>query len=141
VVNDLDAAGWTRLVEDESRLQALERRWEGSLRRCLLDQLRITGAYARYAARARAKQRVVGDPGSRSVDAWTRFQLTAWYFEQRGGGGLVPEDVAAHAATIGFPDLDAFYRALWCEHRFVTAARHASTLPPVGSGPAETSAS
>jgi hypothetical protein len=140
LANDLDAVGWARLVEDEARLQALEGRWEGSLRRYLLDHLRTTGAYAGYATRARAKQCAVGDEAaSRSADDWTRFQLTAWYFEQRGG--LAPEDVAVYAMTIGFPDLAAFYRALWREHGFVSAARPSSTPPPAGSGPAETPAS
>jgi hypothetical protein len=127
--NDLDSGGWTRLVEDEARLQALERRWERSLRRYLLDHLRTTGAYVAYATRARAKQGVLGhDMASRPADDWTRLRLTAWYFEQRGD--FAPEDVATHAATIGFSDVAAFYRAIWREHEFVTAAGARPARPP-----------
>jgi hypothetical protein len=132
--HDLDAAAWSRLVEDETRLQALEHRWERSLREHLLAHLRLAGTYAAYAARARAKQRVVGDGAARSIDEWARFRLTAWYFEQRGG--LEPEDVAIHAASRGFPDLDAFYRALWREHAFVTATEPPAGPPVSGDGPA-----
>lgn len=132
--NDLDAGGWARLVEDEARLEELERRWDGALRPYLLDHLRATGAYAGYSERARAKHQVVRSASSgRPVDDWTRLQLTAWYFEQRGG--LLPEDVAEHAATRGFPDVDAFYQALRREHDFVTVARDRSSPPAAGGGP------
>jgi hypothetical protein len=128
VANDLNAGGWARLVEDEARFQELERRWQGALRPYLLDHLRATGVYGGYAVRARAKQQVVGsDSPARSVDDWIRFRLTAWYFERRGD--LVPEHVAEHAAALGFPDLDAFYRALRREHDFVRAGSGSAPSP------------
>jgi hypothetical protein len=135
--NGLDAEGWRRLVDDEARLEALARRWERSLRPHVLAHLRASGAYARYAARARAKERLVdhADAGA-PLDGWTRLALTAWYVETRGG--LVPEDVAAHAASLGFPDLEAFYRALRRERGFVMAApRRGAPSPPAapGAGP------
>jgi hypothetical protein len=86
-----------------------------------VDHLRATGDYARHAARARAKERVLEATGldPTYVDEWTRFRLTTWYFEHRLGVS-VPDDLPAYAAEIGFADLHAFYRALLREYVYVT---------------------
>ena len=128
--NDLTRADLTRLVDDEARLARLEAETGACDASHLLDQLRVAGDYARYAARARAKQRVLAGSGvdHAHADEWTRFRLTAWYFEQRLGASI-PDDVAAHAARIGFADLDAFYRALLREHLYVTHGGHPGAAP------------
>jgi hypothetical protein len=122
--SDLDGAGWARLVQDEARLEELAARYERSLGPYLLDHLRVTGAYARYAARARAKQSAVEAPGGDPprLDDWARSRLLAWYFE-RTGVGLDAGDVATHATRAGFRDVDAFYRALHREFAYVHRAR------------------
>jgi hypothetical protein len=132
--SDLDGAGWARLVQDEARLEELGSRYERSLGPYVLDHLRVTGAYGRYAARARAKQAILEASGGEppELDDWARSQLTAWYFE-RTGLGLVSEDVVAHAVRAGFPDLDAFYRALRREFAYVHRARRGA--PPNGAPP------
>jgi hypothetical protein len=135
--NDLTAPDLARLIDDEARLARLEAGSGAQATAHLLDQLRVAGDYARYAARARAKQRVLAESGfgRPHVDEWTRFRLTAWYFEERLGAAI-PDDIAAHAARIGFPDLDAFYRALLGEHLYVThGERPVSTPGPVSDAP------
>jgi hypothetical protein len=120
--NDLDPAGLDELLEDEARLAGLEARIGAAPDAHVLDHLRTTGDYPRYAARARAKatmearQALDGD----APDEWTRFRLTMWYFVARTGAD-VPEDVADYAARVGFPSVDAFYRALLREHRYLEA--------------------
>lgn len=119
--NDLTATTFARLVDDEARLGQMETLAVSSADACLVDHLRATGDYVRYAARARAKERVLAGAGldQAHVDEWTRFRLTVWYFEEHLGG-RVPDDVTAYAAEIGFPDLDAFYGALLREYVYVT---------------------
>ena len=128
--NDLAPPDLTRLADDEARLARLDVEVGARTEAHVLDQLRLTGDYARYAARARAKQRALAesgvDPGH--VDEWTRFRLTAWYFEKRLGASI-PDDIAAHATRIGFTDLDGFYRALLREHRYVTHEERPVAVP------------
>lgn len=128
--NDLSRADLARLVDDEARLAQLDAVTRAGVGSHLVDQLRVAGTYPRYAARARAKQRVLAESGfdHLHVDEWTRFRLTAWYFEQRLGASI-PDDISAHATRIGFADLDAFYRALLREHLYVTRGGQPSTAP------------
>jgi hypothetical protein len=129
--NGLTPAALSRLVDDEARLDRLGALAGAAAEAHLLDHLRATGDYARHAARARAKARVLAGTGLQvaHVDDWTRFRLTAWYFEQRLGVP-VPDDIAAYGAEIGFADLDAFYRALLREYVYVTHARPTADREP-----------
>ena len=126
--NDLTSSDLARLVDDEARLAQLETRAGPSVDDHLLDQLRVAGDYARYATRARAKQRALAEAGldHAHVDERTRFGLTTWYFEQRLGAPI-PDDVSAHAARIGFGNLDAFYRTLLREYVYVTRGEQPAT--------------
>src|SRR5262249_56755690 len=111
--NDLVRPDLARLADDEGRLARLDADTGMLARAHVLDQLRLAGDYEQYAARARAKQRVLAESGlDRShVDEWTRFRLTVWYFEKRLGS-TIPDDISAYATGSGFADPDAFYRAL-----------------------------
>jgi hypothetical protein len=133
--NDLTPAALARLVDDEARLDRLGAVAGPSAEAHLVDHLRATGDYPRHAARARAKAHVLAEAGlpPAPVDEWTRFRLTAWYFEQRLGAA-VPGDLPAYAAEIGFADLDGFYRALLREYVYVTHPRAPAdrAAPPDG---------
>jgi hypothetical protein len=130
--NDLSPTALARLVDDEARLDRLGALAGPTAEAHLVDHLRASGDYPRHAARARAKARVLAATGRppAHVDEWTRFRLTAWYFEHRVGVA-VPADIPAYAAEIGFADLDAFYRALLGEYVYVThASGEAPAAPP-----------
>src|SRR5262249_53144395 len=122
--------GLARPADDEGRLARLDADTGMLARAHVLDQLRLAGDYEQYAARARAKQRVLAESAvdHSHVDEWTRFRLTVWYFEKRLGS-TIPDDISAYATGIGFADLDAFYRALAGEHRYVTLAERSVPLP------------
>ena len=84
--NDLDAVSMERLVADEAGLAILRDRAKASLEPYMLDELRMTAAYERFAERARRKTAVLAAslpevPGRRS--GFADLALRLWYFEQR----------------------------------------------------------
>jgi len=119
--SDLTPVAFARLVAEEAQLEQLETLGRLRAEAHLLDDLRVRGEYSRYAARARAKQRTLAAMGLEDdqVDEQTKLQVTLWYFEKRLGLP-VPDDIAQHAADVGFPDTGSFYRALWREWIHVT---------------------
>ena len=119
--NDLTPASFARLIDEEARLEQLETLARPRAEAHLLDDLRVRGDYARYAARARAKRRTLDgvEAAEDQLDERTKFEVTLWYFEKRLGLP-VPDDIAKHAVDIGFPDTASFYRALWREWIHVT---------------------
>jgi hypothetical protein len=128
--SDLTPIAFARLVDEEAKLEQLEALGRLQAEAHLLDDLRVRGEYARYAARARAKQRtlavvVLEDD---QLDERTKLQLTLWYFEKRLGLP-VPDDIARHAADVGFPDIESFYRALWRESVHVTRGDRPDAVP------------
>jgi hypothetical protein len=114
--SDLTPAAFARLVDEEAKLEELEALGRPQSEAHLLDDLRVRGEYARYAALARAKQRTLATSGlqEHEPDNRTKLQVTLWYFEKRLGLP-VPEDISRYAADVGFPDIESFYRALWRE--------------------------
>jgi hypothetical protein len=131
--NDLDDSGRTQLISDEVRLGQLDRALGQLAAAHVVSHLRATGQYPQYAARAQAKAHVLGRTGGDSeVDAPTRLRLAVWYFEHRLGGRM-PDDLDEYAASRGFSDTDALYRALWREYCYVTAGARGE---PGGTGAA-----
>lgn len=121
VENGLDDAGRAQLIADEVRLRRLDRALGPLAAAHVVSHLRATGQYPHYAARAQAKAQVLGlTGGDPELDAPTRFRLAVWYFEHRLGGQM-PDDLDEYAASCGFADTDALYRALWREYRHLTA--------------------
>ena len=119
--NDLDDAGRARLIADEARLLRLDRALGPLAAPHVISHLQVTGQYPRYAARAKAKAETQARAGGDSkLDEATRFGLALWYFERRLGGSI-PDDLQEYAASMGFVDTDALYRALAREYRYVTA--------------------
>ena len=119
--SDLTPVAFTRLIDEEAQLEQLEAMARSRADAHLLDDLRVKGGYARYAARAQSKRRTLAaaDLGEGEVDERTKFEVTLWYFEKRLGLP-VPDDIARHAAAVGFPDTASFHRALWREWVYVT---------------------
>jgi hypothetical protein len=119
VDNDLDHAGFTRLMRDEARLQKLETAAGTSLDRDILDHLRSSGAYGTIAARAREKQQTLDGPGTTDPpgDGPAGLRALVWYFEDRLGIEM-PADLDAYARGIGFAGKDRFLRAVWREYLF-----------------------
>jgi hypothetical protein len=128
--NDLTPASFGRLIDEEARIEELEALARARADAHLLDDLRVRGDYARYAARARAKRLTLAgaDAAEEQLDERTKFQLTLWYFEKRLGVP-VPDDIAKHAVDIGFSDAASFYRALRHEWIHVTRGDGPDSIP------------
>ena len=119
--NDLDDAGRADLIADEARLRHLDRLLGSLAAPHIVAHLQVTGQYPHYGARAKAKAETLARAGGDcKLDEATRFGLTLWYFERRLGGSM-PDDLQEYAARMGFSDMDAFYRALLREYRYLTA--------------------
>jgi hypothetical protein len=84
----------------------------------LLDDLRLSGEYAKLAARARAKLDDESPPGAPADLARAEQAAIQWYFTRRRGTE-VPDDLAGYARSCGFPDEQAFRTAVRHEHRYV----------------------
>jgi hypothetical protein len=137
--NDLDDPERVQLLAEEARLRQLDRTLGPLAALHVISHLRATGQYPRYAARARVKARVLGRSGGDSeVDAPTRMWLAVWYFERRLGG-RIPDDLDEYAASRGFADTDALYRALLREYRYLTAdaGGEPGGIGAAASGPTE----
>ncbi len=106
---------FAQLMEEEAQVRWVETVVRKEAMTRLPDLLRVTGDYARLAARAQDKQRVLEtawlqNPSLESVGL-TYDELLRWYFTERLGRP-VPADVASYAAAIGFPEEGAFRIAL-----------------------------
>jgi len=113
--NELGADRLEQLITDEAHVQGLTRQAAGSLEHHLLDDLRLYGAYARLAERARRKQELLAGQGldhPRPEDVGIPpAALLAWYFEDRLQRPI-PDDIAHTAHELGFEDPQHFTRAL-----------------------------
>jgi hypothetical protein len=130
LVRPKDLAGWqaenhltgeqfTCLMEDETRLRWVETLSHPGVIRLLPDHLRASGEYGRLNARARDKQRAlerIGLTRPRLEDTGLSEEaLMRWYFVERLGYPTTI-DVASYSHAIGFPDPDAFRRAVLREY-------------------------
>jgi hypothetical protein len=117
--NDLDHAGFVRLMRDEARLQKLETEASGILDCYILDHLRSSGAYSTFAAHAREKQQALVGPGTTDPpgDGPVELRALVWYFESRLGIEF-PADLDAYARGIGFEGKGPLLRAVWREFLF-----------------------
>jgi hypothetical protein len=113
--NNVDAADFARLIDEESRLAQLEDWLDPHLGRDLLDQLRLDGTYGRFAARAAEKRTALAASGqldAAPIDVGlTPIVLIAWHFETRLGRAI-PDDLAAHVQRLGLSGVAKFYRLL-----------------------------
>ena len=127
--NGLTAADFARLVQEEAQLAAATTRFDETLRRDMLDQLRLDGAYARLVTRADAKRAALAARGMTTAGpadiGMTPIALVAWHFEKQRGGS-VPDDLEGHVRQQGLANVADFYRVLaeeWLYFRSVGADR------------------
>jgi hypothetical protein len=124
--NRIDARRLERMVEDETRLEAIGALAAPSLHGYLLDELRLRDEFVRFADRARDKQAQLEahgleHPGTDDARLMPPAVLRAWYFEERLRRPL-PDDIDAAARELGFADradLDRALRREWlyCNRR------------------------
>ncbi len=94
-------------------------RFGRSIESALLDELRLSGAYARLAERALKKEEARRRAGSNRMaparrQALLSTTLRLWYFEKRLGSPM-PDDLDDFASRIGFEDVSAFDAAVYRE--------------------------
>jgi hypothetical protein len=133
-----DLAGWQAenhltdeqfrcLMEDETRLRWVETLSHPEVVRLLPDHLRASGEYGRLNARARDKQRAlerIGLTSPRLADTGlSEKALMHWYFVERLGYPTTI-DVRRYSGAIGFPDPDAFMRAVFREYCYSLSLTH-----------------
>jgi hypothetical protein len=115
--NDLDSAELERLVEAETRLDAVAGAASGALDAALIDELRLSGAYPRLVRRARRKQAsLAGRAGPRQSSE--PMSLRLWFFQRRLGQP-VPDDIAGFIRGLGFATLADFDSAVRREILYV----------------------
>jgi hypothetical protein len=131
--NHLDLPDFDRLIADEARMGELQSLSAPLVEQYILDHLRATGTYARFAARARDKHEILekhGAPEKHEIlAAGDNFppqpselmvlRLLTWYFERRLNHGI-PDDIDAYARGLGFADTAAFHRALLREYLYLS---------------------
>lgn len=121
--NELDDGAFGELVDREVSVAWVARLLDSSLERELLDELRLSGDYARLARRAREKERRLSTMGversAATLHDLTETELLRWYAAHRGvtAGSLV--DLAER---LGFADVADLQRALIREHLYVAHA-------------------
>jgi hypothetical protein len=117
---------WRRLIEDEARLRWVDRLAQNEVAAVLVDELRVTGEYRPLLERAHDKIRTLEAGGleNPSLDevGLTEHELLRWYFEQRLHS-RVPVDGLAYARAVGFPDQEAFRRAVLRDLCYMRARR------------------
>ena len=119
--NDLDMAGLEQLIKEEARLAELGRISANVLRRHLLTELRITGAYSKLATRARSKKQYFeenGDTlpaiGKATLGAMQlRIQFFETHFEQS-----IPDDLENFLLDNNYGEVEEFDQMLAREFIF-----------------------
>ena len=119
--NDLATADLERLMEEEALLETLIALVEPSLDQPLIDGLRLTGEYRRFADRAMRKHAVLSrlglpDPEPGDIDM-APPQLVHWYFRECLDQP-VPDDIDGYIWRLGIADRQEFYRLLTRERLF-----------------------
>jgi len=126
VRNQLDVACLERLMEDLTHSEEAARRWGPSLELELVDEVRLRGAYERFAQRARQKEKALAKASVGLIAAGpanpNTIALRQWYFEQRLGRSI-PDKVDAYARELGFAELGDFDCALRREWIYLYLAR------------------
>ena len=111
----LDPAGLDRLLLDEASIEASLVELGERLGPHLLDQLRLSGQYPRFAERALEKQRfleAIGQVDPSPADfPLSPPKLRTWYFEEQRQEAM-PDDIDRHARRIGYQDRKDFDQAL-----------------------------
>jgi hypothetical protein len=121
--NHLTMEQFDELMREEALLAQLPSRLRRNVMSRLADQLRVTNEYTRLLDRAREKQQLLEarglqNPGLEDMGL-SAEALRQWYFQRLGVP--VPASTQRYARTVGFPDEDAFLRAVLREYCFLCA--------------------
>ena len=119
--NELDVAGFDRLLRDEARLTAAVEDQAGMLRQATIDHLRLSGAFSVLAGRVAAKAALLADrPGASVLLSGPAVQQALeWYFERHAVAP--PRNIAEYAAGAGWPSEAEFARSVWHDYLFENA--------------------
>ena len=129
--NDLDRAGFDRLIEEEAKIALEVAAAASEIDAYLLDVLRQDGRYEGLARRAREKEVEEAAMPPESLRPLAAESLLDWYFDQHLGRDL-PRDPQAVSDELGFATFDDFLRALAREYR--CARREANQGPSRNKG-------
>jgi hypothetical protein len=118
--NGLSRDEFLRLMGDEARLRALDAALAGAIDSALVDELRISGDFARLAGRLWEKNEALAaaglaDPGIADTGL-DEAALLRWYEHQNGGATAA--DAGELAMTLGFESPRDLLRALAREYCF-----------------------
>jgi len=117
--NDLDVASTETLVANETGLRALRDRLTRKLEPFILDELRLSGAYEKFAERARKKSdALAASDAGRTPSGSLTAALRIWFFERRLQRPA-PDDVEAFARRLGFSDATDLDAAAWRERVYL----------------------
>lgn len=119
----LDPDSFWQMMTREAKLRWLQAVSAPEVRRHLLDQLRAMG-YGRLQSRCRAKRAALERCSLSVADLRVPEDedvLWGWYFMERLGKP-VPDDLAAYAKRLGFPNKAALFRAALVEHWYAAAS-------------------
>jgi hypothetical protein len=115
---------WDELMREEALLGRVSAQVQWEVVRRLPDQLRIMGEYGSLLLRARDKQRVLEARGLQNAgleDAGMSAEaLLQWHFQRLGCP--VPASIRRYARRTGFPEEDAFLRAVLREYCYLKAS-------------------
>ena len=135
--NELDDGAFGELVDREASLSWVARLLDSNLERELLDELHLSGDYARLARRAREKERRLSTMGversAATLHDLTETELLRWYAAHRG---VTASSLVDLAEKLGFADAAELQRALIREHLYVAhAERFRPDTAPVTAVP------
>lgn len=121
--NELSDAALVDLLTQEALVQWVDKIMEPACQTVLLNELRLSGDYARLAPRARDKERVLGavgaDRSAAGLHDVTEPELLAWFARRRGIAAATLTDLAAR---LGFTDVADLRYALVREHLYLAHA-------------------
>ena len=129
--NGLNRHEFDILMMDEARARWTHQRFQFAAISRLAEELRLSGDYPRFVARALAKDDLLESLGLKNPclksAGLTQNQLLIWYFEELVHRP-VPNDLDSYAHELGFASPDAFRRALLKEYLYRRFGRHTQQM-------------
>jgi hypothetical protein len=127
--HDLTREGYGEFLERQAQVDWMKGRYREELDRCVVDELRQAGEYARLARRAKDKDRLLKQHGlgapSLHDAGLTQPELLSWYFEQRIGLRF-PSDIAEFLIDGGLGNEAALEREALREYLYAQLSKENS---------------
>ncbi|MCL6282678.1 TfuA-like protein [Ruegeria sp. 2012CJ41-6] len=128
--NDLDEAGYEDFLGGAALTDEIRALRADRLEPHMLSALRWAGNYTDLKARAEAKKAALQGAENGAFSAQDRLRLLIWYFEEHLGQP-VPEDLDAHAHSLGLADREEFCTLVTREFLYSQAGGDAAVAPDV----------